>query len=188
VPSFTVAFFFFKLALEIRLRRGWSGAVVEGGGIAFQDAHFDKWRRTGGLTQNQHGNEVAKPVCDLCSGCCPVLGGEQAVAKHLDLVTKGDPKLLKAQLGERDLLVSNRLAKTYPAGKLERFGQRHGPDGAGTEVFSTQRVLAFSADLATEIQVRPGAGGTSVSPSHCDLLLVKGKRLTNPICYVAAVA
>ena len=99
--------------------------AVEGGSIAFQDAHFDKGRGAGGLTQNKHRDEVAKPLCDLCSGCCPVLSGEQAVAKRLDLVTKGNPKFLKAQLGERDLLVSNRLAKTYPAGKLERLGQRH---------------------------------------------------------------
>src|ERR1700736_968339 len=99
--------------------------MVESGSIAFQDAHFDEGRWAGGLTQNENGNEVAKPLCDLCRGCCPVLSGEQAVAKRLDLVAKGDPKLLKAQLGECDLLVSNRLAKTYPAGKLERLGQRH---------------------------------------------------------------
>ncbi len=157
------------LKFDLRLGR----PAVEGGSIAFQDAHFDKGRGTGWLTQNKYGNEVPKPLCDLGSGCCPVLSGEQAVAKCLDLVTKGNPKFLEAKLGERDLFVSNRLAKTYPAGKLERLCQRHGPDGAGTKVFSTQRVVAFSADLATEIRVRPGAGSTPVSPSRRDLLLVK---------------
>src|ERR1700736_3347889 len=99
--------------------------AVEGCSIAFQNAHFNKGRGAGGLTQNKYRNEVAQALCNLSCGCCPVLSGEQAIAKHLDLVTKGNPKLLKAQLGERDLLVSDRLAKTYPARKLERLGQRH---------------------------------------------------------------